>query len=106
LAPQYGRESLAQVPADLLRAPALLQQLRDHASEFRVGLDPPVTNPSSPAACTPMRFKRPVASSAPDRPVAPQFPGHGRRCSADPMRDLADADALTVEICDLDALLL
>jgi hypothetical protein len=45
------------VPADLLGAPALLQQLRDHPSEFMVGLHPPGADSGSPAARAPMRLK-------------------------------------------------
>ena len=34
-------EAFAQLPADLLRAPALLDQLGDDPPETVVGLDPP-----------------------------------------------------------------
>ena len=99
-------EALAQLPTDLLWAPALFQQLGDDTPQGVVGLDSPVTTSSATRTRATVRLKRPISRPAATSPVALEFPGDRRRRPSDLPGDLTDSDAFMVQISDLDPLLL
>jgi hypothetical protein len=72
---RFFGETLAQLPADLFRAPTLPQQLGDDTAEVVIGLDAPVTTPSATRARATVRLKWAVARPPAVGPVAPQLPG-------------------------------
>jgi hypothetical protein len=78
--------------------------LRDHLSEFAVGLDP------SPMIAGPTRSRATVRIEGTVTPtsgrVAAQLARDRRRCPTQPLRDLPDAQARMAQIRDLDPLLL
>jgi hypothetical protein len=93
-----------EVPADLLWAPPLIQELGDNAAQLLVDVDTASMVTGSPSSCVPMSVEGSV--SAAGRRVAPQFAGNRRRRPAQSGGDRSHAQSATTQIGDLDALIL
>jgi hypothetical protein len=98
------REPLAEMPADLLRAPALRQQLVDHPSQHDVRMDPAAVVTRSASGRPTVRLERAIPLGR--RGVAAQLARHRRRRPAELASDLTDTLAGAVKVGDLDPLVL
>jgi len=102
--PRLVGEPSAQVPADLLRAPPLEQQLADQLAQLEVGLDPPLMTSGATRRRPPMGLERTVTSAA--GCVAAQFARDRRGCPPELVRDLPNRHACVAQVRDLYPLVL
>src|SRR4051794_1698787 len=89
--PRLGGEPHPQLTADLLRAPPLVQKLRDHLSEFGVGLNPSPMIAGATRGRATVRIERTVTPTSGG--VAAQLARDRRGCPTQPVRNLSDAQA-------------
>jgi len=95
---------MAQMAADLLRAPSLTKQLGDHGTEAVIGVDPASVVTRTSRGGSSMSIEGLIAAAG--WSVAPQLPRNRRRRSTKSVGDRPHAQPGTTQIGDLDALLL
>src|SRR3954470_20880829 len=86
--PRLGGEPHPQLTADLLRAPPLVQKLRDHLSEFGVGLNPSPMIAGATRGRATVRIERTVTPTSGG--VAAQLARDRRGCPTQPVRNLSE----------------
>lgn len=67
-------EAFVEVAADLLRAPALSEQLRDDLAQLRVGVEAQIADACAALASATVRVKRSVAATPAAARVTAQLP--------------------------------
>lgn len=94
----------SKVPADLLRAPPLLQQICHQVSELEVGVEATPMSACSARGRLTVRIKRPISAACMGVPA--QFTRDRRQCPAQTVGDLTDTRTRPMQIRDLDPLFL